>query len=317
MSWKHLSQPKHIIPITKMESSNDSPLETHIGTAGRQFKRDTPIPCYDIPPSKLSPIPKSLISQLRALPLADRHLLDQIIVPPRNARAFVVPSGCLLRITVLDGPQVADVNIWNLHNPRERFYSSKTRQIHATHLSTGDSLWSCMPYLRPLATITADSVAYGIDSDNAGVHDVIGSRCDPYTHAMMTGEDFNKCCHSNLTRAVIPFNLTENDVHDVFNVFMRTGFMPKTGQYFTKPSPVCQGDFIEMFAHFDLLVAVGTCPQGDVSIPCGSDAEPKCYELSSSVYKVPDHLLEDRDPPQTSSYKGVHGLFAHDRVNGK
>jgi uncharacterized protein YcgI (DUF1989 family) len=33
---------------------------------------------------------------------------------------------------------VADVNFWNLHNPAERFYSSKTRQLHASHLTTHD-----------------------------------------------------------------------------------------------------------------------------------------------------------------------------------
>mmetsp|Transcript_39741 Transcript_39741/g.73263 ORF Transcript_39741/g.73263 Transcript_39741/m.73263 type:complete len:107 (+) Transcript_39741:325-645(+) len=54
---------------------------------------------------------------------------------------------------------------------------SKTRRIHGTHLTTaGDRLWSNMRYLRPLATITEDTIAYGFDEDGAGVHDVIGSR---------------------------------------------------------------------------------------------------------------------------------------------
>ena len=64
-------------------------------------------------------------------------------------------------------------------------------QIHATHLSRGDRLWSNMPYLRPLATIVEDTIDYGFDEDGAGVHDVIGSRCDPYTNHLMTGKDFN------------------------------------------------------------------------------------------------------------------------------
>ena len=69
------------------------------------------------------------------------------------------------------------MNVWQLENPkRERFYTSKTRQLHASHLKVGDRLWSCFPFLRPLATITADTLDYGIDADGAGVHDVIGSR---------------------------------------------------------------------------------------------------------------------------------------------
>ena len=36
----------------------------------------------------------------------------------------------------------------------------------------------------------------------AGVHDVIGTRCDPYTHRLLSGGDYHHCCHSNLTRAL-------------------------------------------------------------------------------------------------------------------
>ena len=35
---------------------------------------------------------------------------------------------------------------------------------------------------------------------------------------ILTGESFDLHCHSNLTRAIIPYHLTEFDVHDVLNV---------------------------------------------------------------------------------------------------
>jgi uncharacterized protein len=77
----------------------------------------------------------------------------------------------------LEGPQVGDLNLWNAHDLTERFYSGKTRALHATHLSTGDRLWSTFPTLRPMATITHDTLDwYGWDEDGAGVHDVIGLR---------------------------------------------------------------------------------------------------------------------------------------------
>jgi Domain of unknown function (DUF1989) len=51
-----------------------------------------------------------------------------------------------------------------------------------------------LPYLRPLATITHDTLAwYGWDEDGAGIHDVIGTRCDPYTNRLLAGGDSAGC----------------------------------------------------------------------------------------------------------------------------
>ena len=44
---------------------------------------------------------------------------------------------------------------------------------------------------------------YGYDDDGASVHDVIGTRCDPYTSKLITGNNYHYCCHSNLTRALV------------------------------------------------------------------------------------------------------------------
>ncbi len=129
--------------------------------------------------------------------------IGETIVPPREARAFDVPAGHFFRIVSVEGPQVGDLNLWNAADLSERFFSGKTRALHATHVSTGDRLWSALPYLRPMATITHDTLDwYGFDADGAGVHDVIGTRCDPYTNRLLTGTDYHHCCHSNLTRAL-------------------------------------------------------------------------------------------------------------------
>lgn len=105
---------------------------------------------------------------------------DEIIVPPRDARTFRVSRGQFFRIVSIGGPQVGDLNLWNADDLSERFFSGKTRALHATHVGLGDRLWSTMPSLRPMATISHDTLGwYGFDADGAGVHDVIGTRCDP------------------------------------------------------------------------------------------------------------------------------------------
>ncbi len=190
--------------------------------------------------------------------------------------------------------QVGDVNMWNLHDFRERFYSGKTRQIHRSHLTTYDRLWSCLPYLRPMATITADSISYGFDDDGLSVHDVIGTRCDPYTHKLMTSEMGLNTCHQNLTDAIRHWGLGESDVHDVFNIFMCSGFQKGTGEFVIRASPSRKGDYIEWVAEMDLLVALSACPQGDVSIPCG-EAVPDdlCHPLDVFIGGPDQDVLQD------------------------
>ena len=51
---------------------------------------------------------------------AQRRLVESHVVPIRSGFAWKVPAGHVFRIVTLEGPQVADFNMWNLHNPRER-----------------------------------------------------------------------------------------------------------------------------------------------------------------------------------------------------
>src|SRR5256714_15640987 len=90
-----------------------------------------------------------------------RKLVDRFVVPRRTGRAWPVRAGQIFRIVAVEGPQVADLNVWNLANPRERFWAARTRQLHQAHLTTFDRLWSCLPHLRPSLTRTVASVKYG------------------------------------------------------------------------------------------------------------------------------------------------------------
>ena len=200
-------------------------------------------------------------NNLQILHEARKHIkqIDEIIVPPRDAKTFKVKSGNFFRIESIEGPQVGDLNLFQADNLDEKFYSGKTRALYGTHISVGDKMLSSFPYLRSLATITWDTLDwYGYDKDGGSVHDVIGTRCDPYTYKLTSNNDYHYCCHSNLTRALvsekkIKLDDAEKIVHDVLNVFMLTGFTNETKQYFMKSSPVRPGDFLEFFAETDLL----------------------------------------------------------------
>ena len=234
------------------------------------------------------------------------HKIHEIIIPPRDAKCFEVKFGHFFRIEYTEGPQVGDLNLFNSLNLNEKFFSGKTRAFYGTHLSVEDKLFSNLPYLRSLATITYDTLDwYGYDNDGASVHDVIGTRCDPYTQKLINGNDYHFCCHSNLTRALvkekkISVKDAEALVHDVLNVFMCTGFTNDTKQYFMKGSPVGPGDYLEFFAETDLLGVLSTCPGGDCSSSHSSD-KAKCYPLKVTIWKTKDKLDKIK-PSEISNY---------------
>jgi uncharacterized protein YcgI (DUF1989 family) len=237
----------------------------------------------------------------------------EVTVPPREARCFTVPAGHFFRITSVEGPQVGDLNLHNADDLSERFFSGKTRALHGTHVSTGDRLWSTLPHLRPMATITRDTLDwYGMDSFGGGVHDVIGTRCDPYTHALLSdGGQYHHCCHSNLVRALadqtgLKRSEVEPVVHDVLNVFMCTGFTRDTGQYFMKASPVRPGDYIEFFAEIPLLGNLSACPGGDCGSTHSSDTAP-CHPLLVEIFAPSAGALDGWTPPAGSTYDRSHG----------
>ncbi len=265
-----------------------------------------PVVCY--PTDALPKAPLAEYEKVRAD--ADRTAAH--LVAPRDASCFEVPQGHFFRITSVDGPQVGDLNLWNKTNLDERFYAGKTRALHGTHLGVGDSLWSSFPAMRQMATITEDTLDwYGFDEFGLSVHDVIGTRCDPYTHNLLSnGGQYHYCCHSNLTRALaaetgMPLLEAESYVHDVLNVFMCTGFCRHTGAYLMKGTPARPGDYLEFYAHMDLLGGLSACPGGDCATMHSSD-QAECSPLLVEVFKPKQPLPEAVTKPLGSNYNRQH-----------
>ncbi|MEZ5751582.1 MAG: DUF1989 domain-containing protein [Paracoccaceae bacterium] len=265
-----------------------------------------PVICY---PNET--LPAVDLATYRAARVGARKL-SETVVPAREGRSFTARAGQFFRITCPEGPQVGDLNLFNAADLNERFYSGKTRALHGTHLKTGDRMWSCFPYLRPMATMVEDTLGwYGVDAFGGRVHDVIGTRCDPYTHWVLSGGgQYHHCCHSNLTRAMqdagVDPALAEGLVHDVLNVFMCTGFTADTGQYFMKASPVRPGDYIEFLAEIDVMGVLSSCPGGDCGSEHSSDVV-RCYPLLVEVFEPAPGSLAGWAPPVPNGYDRSHG----------
>lgn len=265
-----------------------------------------PVPCY--PTEMLPPLDHAHIAAV----CSSLRPMAAVRVPPREAAAVRVPAGHVLRLATPEGAQVGDLNLFAARNLDERFYSGKTRALHGSHVGVGDRLWSCFPYLRPMATIVADTLDwYGVDSYGGRVHDVIGTRCDPYTGRLLGGGDYHHCCHSNLIRALVRaegLTLAEAEarVHDVLNVFMCTGFDRETGAYFMKASPARAGDYLDLLAEIDLLAVLSACPGGDCGEVHSSDRA-QCHALEMRVLAPDAAVLAGWVEPTVNSYDRTHG----------
>ncbi|KAF2028893.1 hypothetical protein EK21DRAFT_68766 [Setomelanomma holmii] len=315
-------------------------------------KEIPPAPAY-FPTSADSPLhpPKEVYERVKALSEKELVKTQDFIIPPRSGKAWKVGKGQIWRLSTPEGPQVGDLNIWNQHDPREHFWAARTRQLQGSHMIEGDRLWSNLPFMRPLCGIIRDNCLLS-DGPGDGVsgagknggredkrdergsltkwggrcHDLLGTRCDPYIGHMLTGASYDYHCHSNLVRSILPFGLTEFDVHDVLNVFQITG-LDSQGRYFMEASPATRDSFIDFLAEQDLLCALSTCPGGDLSawgwhqadesvVGEGPDMKSTCRPIRVEVWDIAGNIegkvLNGWREAERSGYKGCHGMEVPD-----
>jgi uncharacterized protein len=207
--------------------------------------------------------------------MARRPLVASAVIPKRTGQAFRVAEGQVLRVTCHEGPQVADLIAFNADDRREKFWQARTRVIHGGHLGVGDQLWSIPHWTRPMMTMISDTVAHGALADGARSHDLLFCRCDARLYALVHKRtDAAPNCNDNLVEAIAPFGLSAGDVHDPFNIFMTTG-MNASCKPFYLPSDAKAGDYVDLLAEMNVLVAISACPGGS----SGTESLPLMVEI--------------------------------------
>ena len=202
-----------------------------------------------------------------------RRIIQNVIIPSKTGKGFIVEKGQILRVTCIEGPQVADFLAFNKNDSYEKFWAARTRVLYGAHLSTGDSLWSNPPQTRPMLTIIKDTVDHQPLPNGARSHDLLFCRCDGRHYEMVAQKADLPNCQDNLASAIGEFQLTPDYVHDPFNIFMTTG-LNEQGRPFYLPSDAKKGDYVEFFAEMDCIIAISACPGGSsgaISRPLGID----------------------------------------------
>ena len=189
-------------------------------------------------------------------------------IPARGYAAFKIAKGQLLTIRQPEGPQVADVNAYNLRNLREHLQAALSAQLNGSY-SKFTTLYSNSPKIDKLLTVVSDPV---------GVHFLSGSVGCTYRHYQAwTGERHHPNCFDNLADAVKPWGLTHHDVHGPFNAFMNVSY-DRLGRMNILPPKSKKGDYITLKAEMSLLVAISACPS-DANYCNGRDKIPKSLEI--------------------------------------
>jgi urea carboxylase-associated protein 1 len=180
-----------------------------------------------------------------------------LVMPPGDGLAIEVRRGDVVRIVDVEGQQVADFVCFNLHRLEEKFSPPNTLLINGTvRLTVGHALWS--DEAGRMFTIVADTV---------GLHDVIAGACSRFTNEVRYGVKDTPNCRDNLARVLAPRGLRWKDVPYAFNIFMNVPIEPDGRVYNAEPRSRA-GDFVDLRAEMDCLVAISNCPQ--VLNPCNA-----------------------------------------------
>ena len=180
---------------------------------------------------------------------ASSAVSSRLVVDAQTGTGFEVRAGRLLRITDLEGEQVADLVCFALDDLNEYLSSGRTINYGEKLLfSTGDMLYS-----------NRSNPMLLIENDDVGRHDFLFTPCSQQTFEINYGAtEPHPNCLDNLTQGLERFGIDAARVPVPFNVFMNVQ-IASNGKLEILPALSQPGQSIELRAQMDLAVGVSAC----------------------------------------------------------
>ncbi len=176
-------------------------------------------------------------------------MTQTITIQPREGAAIELKGGQSLKVTDLEGGQVADLLAYRADDFIEKLSTGATIDYNGTlYVGKGDYLYSNR--YNPLLLIVEDTV---------GAHDLLHPPCSTAMYrAQYKIQGDHPSCFANFIRLLRKYGLEEKDIGTPFNIFMNTR-VNVDGRVEVK-APLSQaGDYVLLQAETDLLVAVTAC----------------------------------------------------------
>jgi len=178
------------------------------------------------------------------------------VLPPVTGRALPVHRGEVLRIIQEEeGGQCVDFNAFNLYDYKERLDVGRTRAYHGMFPKKGDNIYTQSPRDRVMFAI--------LEMPETCKAETLGARCNATLFERTLGFDLHTNCQDTLAEAIGEYDLTPDDVHDSFNLWMNTD-VDSSGRMTLGPNTGRQGDYVDLLAIFDTLSVPIVCGSGDV-----------------------------------------------------
>jgi uncharacterized protein YcgI (DUF1989 family) len=214
------------------------------------------------------------------------QLVSSELIPPCSGKGFSVDKGQVFRIVQAEGPQIGDVWFQNRDDSNEHFMGHTTFLHEGAYPKQYSQFWSCMPHVRPMATMLLEHSGDPELPENFHNHVVLGGHCTSNQWEMLSGIKDHNSCHANGIEAVKPFGLGEAEIlHDNFMVF-QPSFIRPDGSGDSVSSQSQPGDYVEFVADMDLIVAVSACPVGDYAVPISEPDKITTRPLGFEIYNT-------------------------------
>jgi hypothetical protein len=168
---------------------------------------------------------------------------------PQTGTAFELFAGQQLRVTDLEGEQVADFVAFNRSDKSEWLSSGRSIDYaNRIYLTKGDILYSNRS--RPMVTIVQDEV---------GRHDFLLTPCSPETFQIIyKNHASHPSCFRNLATNLSRFGIAPDSIPTTFNIFMNVE-VDATGELKILPPRSKAGESIVFQAEMDLIVGLTAC----------------------------------------------------------
>src|SRR6266511_2774251 len=178
------------------------------------------------------------------------NILKEWVIPAKEFAGFIIKRGQVLRFVDIEGQQVPDVVCFNEHDLSEEINLGNSLLLNKRReFVQGDVLYSvvCNPMMTIMGYSNGESYAYG-------------PMCSEELNRIRYGVPGTRNCRDNFAMALAEWKFDRRDIPNAFVPFMRVD-VDKDGSLEIKEPTSQPGDFYDLRAEIDLVVAVSNCPQ--------------------------------------------------------